>query len=411
MKKSLAILAVFSLSVSCAFAQVQIGGHIYVPSTSDSTLGMVNANFTADGDCDVSTQTNCALTTYTGGAAGPSGPFVGTMQIQDYGHVLTGPHLITLPASPGRTYNLVNNTAYAITESTSGATLAPYGGSNSFFTLGSTYVAAGGGCAVGTVAGNFIPYISSTSPCVFGQSNLEWDSTNNVTKAGDATAPSDLPFSLEGVNDAGVYQDITNDHSDSSPASTWGYGVLGLFPGIPGHTNSYEAYSNGGSASNCGLFQCIDYEDIDNGTTVEHHQHAAFSLDYLTTVPASTPLCPSGPNGAIGFCSSVSGVTFTSVTPGYTLVCSTSVTCLQGRGSLHVTTPVTPSAGPVGIVGFANPFATNPMCLITQNFEGTDPPAQVAVGTTSVITTSFTLSLGVAPVGSSTYVFNYICLE
>jgi hypothetical protein len=112
MRKLLPFIAL--LFTPSLFAQVQLGGHIYVPSSTDSTGGYTTVTFTADGDCDLVTPVNCTLTTSTGGAAGPDSPYAATLFVEDPGNVLTTTRYIFAPPSPGRIYTVANETTQAV---------------------------------------------------------------------------------------------------------------------------------------------------------------------------------------------------------------------------------------------------------------------------------------------------------
>jgi hypothetical protein len=108
MRKLLPFIAL--LFAPSLFAQVQLGGHVYVPSPTDSTGGYTIVTFTADGNCDLVTPVNCTLTTSTGGAAGPDSPYAATLYVEDPGNVLTTTRQIFAPPSPGRIYTVSNDT-------------------------------------------------------------------------------------------------------------------------------------------------------------------------------------------------------------------------------------------------------------------------------------------------------------
>jgi hypothetical protein len=92
-------------------AQVQIGGHVYVPSTTDSTNGLTVITFTADGDCDIITPVNCTLTNFAGNPD-ISSPYTGTLVIGDPNGFLTTQRNIIAPDSPGRTFIIINDTSF-----------------------------------------------------------------------------------------------------------------------------------------------------------------------------------------------------------------------------------------------------------------------------------------------------------
>jgi hypothetical protein len=112
MLKSLALFALlFSLPIS---AQVQLGGHVYVPSTTDSTNGLTIVTFTANGNCNIVKQINCVLTSSSGGTFDASLPYTGTLIVNDPSNLLTENRSVFLPLSPGRQYNVENNTSFTL---------------------------------------------------------------------------------------------------------------------------------------------------------------------------------------------------------------------------------------------------------------------------------------------------------
>ena len=91
-------------------AQVPLGGHAYVPSSSDSTNGMVIVTWNVDATCTLTAPSpNCALTYLSGGTPGSDGPYVGTLYVYDNVGISPDDQII-VPLSPGRFY-FVNNTA------------------------------------------------------------------------------------------------------------------------------------------------------------------------------------------------------------------------------------------------------------------------------------------------------------
>jgi hypothetical protein len=93
------------------WAQVQLGGHVYVPSSTDSTNGLTVITFTADGDCDIITPVNCTLTNFAGNPD-ISSPYTGTLVIGDPNGFLTTQRNIIAPDSPGRTFIIINDTSF-----------------------------------------------------------------------------------------------------------------------------------------------------------------------------------------------------------------------------------------------------------------------------------------------------------
>ncbi len=109
----LATIALVLTSLS-TLAQVPLGGHVYVPSTTDSTNGLIILQFNVDGNCSVVTPApNCSETYANGSAVGADGPYVGAIYI--YAAVaLTGGNIVSLPFSPGRSYFVNNTSGYNI---------------------------------------------------------------------------------------------------------------------------------------------------------------------------------------------------------------------------------------------------------------------------------------------------------
>jgi hypothetical protein len=92
-------------------AQVQLGGHPYVPSSTDSTGGFVYVTFLQDADCNLSTPSPTCSITYTNTVvAGSDGPYVQGMEFDDPSHILTTARNVISPAGPGQIYSAFNNT-------------------------------------------------------------------------------------------------------------------------------------------------------------------------------------------------------------------------------------------------------------------------------------------------------------
>lgn len=113
MKKTLVSITLFFASLVAATAQVQLGGHPYVPSSTDSNGGAVVLTTGGASTCNLYILAGgCAITYYSGGAVGADGPWVGTIIIG----TLAGapPYTLQLPWTPGRNYTIVNSTAHDI---------------------------------------------------------------------------------------------------------------------------------------------------------------------------------------------------------------------------------------------------------------------------------------------------------
>src|ERR1044071_8228176 len=100
MRKFLAILAL-SMSVVVASAQITLGGHIVVPSTSDSERGQ-SAVVMSDADCNLLTPSGCTVPSGTG-------PYRGTLIVTS-SVSLTATRNLIAPLSP-RTAYYVKNTS------------------------------------------------------------------------------------------------------------------------------------------------------------------------------------------------------------------------------------------------------------------------------------------------------------
>ena len=108
LKKTLIFLAAYLVTLSPSLlAQVQLGGHVYVPSTTDSTNGMTVLDLNgAVGTCNlVVASSGCTLLNSEFGTAGPDAPWVGTISMTGS---VSGNVVIYLPYTPGRFYTIIN---------------------------------------------------------------------------------------------------------------------------------------------------------------------------------------------------------------------------------------------------------------------------------------------------------------
>lgn len=142
-KKSILLLTSFLLAIP-ALAQVQLGGHVYVPSTTDSNGGFSYLSVTASGTCNLltaaSSPTNgCGLyKDIYGTPTGPDGPWNQTLEILNS---TTNSTVVYMPCSDGRTWTIND-----VQDSTNGMTMqaynvstsTPYGAAVSFADNGST---------------------------------------------------------------------------------------------------------------------------------------------------------------------------------------------------------------------------------------------------------------------------------
>ncbi len=113
MKNILLFLSLFCMPV---FAQVQLGGHISIPSSSDSIEGRTFVNFTANGNCTILTQTNCSLFYDVAETlpAGVGGMYSGMMIFTDYSSLLTGTVNVYVPDAGGAKITVGNLTGQTI---------------------------------------------------------------------------------------------------------------------------------------------------------------------------------------------------------------------------------------------------------------------------------------------------------
>ena len=102
-KLFVAFLIVVSLGLR---AQVPLGGHTYVPSTTDSNAGQTNVVMT-DADCTLTSQTGCTAVDTSNYAA--DAPYLGTLNVTS-SVALTSTHKVNVVASPGRHYTVLNRT-------------------------------------------------------------------------------------------------------------------------------------------------------------------------------------------------------------------------------------------------------------------------------------------------------------
>lgn len=113
LKKLTLFLASLFVALPLA-AQVQIGGHVYVPSSTDSSLGA--AYFTTGGSSTCNAYAivaPCVLSPTPAGAQGGADmPWVGTIYINS----LAGapPYTLLLPWTVGRNYTIVNQTGHDV---------------------------------------------------------------------------------------------------------------------------------------------------------------------------------------------------------------------------------------------------------------------------------------------------------
>lgn len=107
--------------IACLFsipslAQVPLGGHIVVPSSSDSITGRTYVQFTANGNCTILTQTNCTLTYDLAGTqpAGVNGMYSQILVFLDSSSFLTAPVNVYVPDAPGAKISVTNFTSQTL---------------------------------------------------------------------------------------------------------------------------------------------------------------------------------------------------------------------------------------------------------------------------------------------------------
>jgi hypothetical protein len=170
MKKTLLIFSLLLNSIS-AFSQVQLGGHVYVPSTSDSTLGQASVVFTADANCTLLTATNCTV------SGGVSGPWTGSLLVTG---TISATRNIVVPLSPGRFYTVENATtggqAVQIIGATgTGATIASGSRAVLAWSDGTNYYDLSGGTIGGSISDTYIPV--GTAANTIGNGPATYDGT------------------------------------------------------------------------------------------------------------------------------------------------------------------------------------------------------------------------------------------
>ena len=99
-----AFLIVVSLGLR---AQVPLGGHTYVPSTTDSNAGQTNVVMT-DADCTLTSPGSACAAVDTGGYAADA-PYLGTLKVTS-SVSLTSTRALNVVLSPGRQYTVFNQT-------------------------------------------------------------------------------------------------------------------------------------------------------------------------------------------------------------------------------------------------------------------------------------------------------------
>ena len=221
MLKRLAIIALFFTSV-VALAQVPLGGHVFVPSSSDSTNGEVQLTFIANGNCSITSPApNCTVSDIYGNPMGASAPYVGAIYVYDSVGIGAG-NVITLPFSPGRAYFINNTTTQDLGFwGGTGATVTVPANSTGFeiWSDGTTgYFSVGSKAGIVNGTGNLALQFPGSSSMTLGQS-------------GGGTAQN--------------YYQMFNDVSVGSSNMCWA--------GSPGDSAGYRLGGNTDPSTHCGF--------------------------------------------------------------------------------------------------------------------------------------------------------------
>jgi hypothetical protein len=258
-------LALFIAAPLCA--QVQIGGHVYVPSTTDSTNGLAIVNFTADGDCDVIAQVNCTLTNFAGNPD-ISSPYTGTLIVLDPNGVLTATRNLILPNSPGRVYNIQNSTGNGIA------------------------------LDVMPVDGNTIQINDETSVEIYGDGFGYGYSGQGII---NHTTNSALAFPGDSTLALGAPSGGAGDSSYSVAGSISAGGFYGCFGGSSTSSYVYIGETSDGTCGNpTSAFNGIFFTSPSFGVNLETFNGSivANTADVPTSSPTA-PVCANGANGQL----------------------------------------------------------------------------------------------------------------
>lgn len=231
-----------------ASAQIPLGGHVYVPSSSDSINGQTNVVMT-DANCTLTAPSGCTVQTSQGGTA--DAPYTGTLVVTS-SVPLTATRNIVVPLSPGRGYTVYNKT-------TGGQSIQIIGSSGTGVVItnsaslpitvnsdGTNYnIAAGGGNVNGVITGPlaattyqnpFTSYVFGDSiSCGQGASNtslgyaylyqhLFGGTVRNQCQVGDTAVSTDKAMMVSSVPVTGGYltvgETFTNDVNNANGGTT-----------------------------------------------------------------------------------------------------------------------------------------------------------------------------------------------
>lgn len=247
------MLASLGLFASVASAQVNVLGHIKLPSTTDSPLGQATVVLTSDGNCNVATATGCTVS---------NDPYVDTQNVT-CNVTLTAARLYTVIASPGRTYHISNGCTQTLNAGASGATVP---------------IAAGANVAIWSPDGvNFVTGAGSTSS----------PTTYNTPQSGVPTGTidgSNTAFTLSSTPVAGTVVFAVNGIARTGSLSGAVYTVARAPQ--PGDT-LYAYWSTAGSSTTATTPLSESLAGTINGT------NAAFTLSH-TPVSGSLQLQKNG---------------------------------------------------------------------------------------------------------------------
>lgn len=158
-KLIVALLLVLGIG-GVASAQVQLGGHVFVPSSTDSSLGQASVVFTSDANCTLVPATNCTV------SGGMGGAYTGTLVVTG---TISATRQLIVPLSPGRAYTVENKTTggqnIQLIGATGGGITVPNGTIVTVVSDGANYLTPAGGFLSGTLYGqNVCWHTTQTAP-------------------------------------------------------------------------------------------------------------------------------------------------------------------------------------------------------------------------------------------------------
>ena len=200
-KLFVAFLIVVSLGLR---AQVPLGGHTYVPSTTDSNAGQTNVVFTVDGDCDLTAASHPNCTASDTGGFTIDAPYSGTLKVTSTVS-LTAPRTLTVVLSPGRDYHVWNETTGAQLLTIKGVTGASVSAANSATTPttinsdGTNYGRVGSSDCTDCVVTDPSATQTITQPV---DTTLQINSINSTTVNADLYAGADIGAKINAADAA-----------------------------------------------------------------------------------------------------------------------------------------------------------------------------------------------------------------